>query len=185
MPQKGRSPGPGHCRTSPGESTGNTDPRDSRDPRNLPTLKGYQKLRLLKDLATSPSTPRELAHSHNLRLPALLRFRDAHKEEIAELSHAFQRGLPTDTSGMWITKKENRLAELEHEAEEIRNSLQDFRQNDIPWSRNHRDMIRTYLEILRTVADEIGAYPQRSAPPRQSGSTVHYIIDTDDAEQLQ
>jgi hypothetical protein len=86
---------------------------------------------------------------------------------------------------MWITRKENRLAELEHEAEEIRDTLDYYRQEGIYWSRSHRDMIRTYLEILRSVADEIGAYPQRQSQPARSGSTVHYVIDTEDSDSLQ
>jgi len=186
MAQNGRSPG-----RSPGRTTGNTTSARPDRPaaaRPAPGLRGYQRLRLLKDLATSPQTPREIAQNYGLRLPVLLAFREAHEQEIAELNHAFSRGLPTETSGLWITRKENRLAELENEAEQIRDTLQEYRDDGIPWSRSHRDMIRTYLEILRTVADETGAYPQRQAAPQRSGSTVHYVIDTgsqDATEALQ
>jgi hypothetical protein len=42
------------------------------------------------------------------------------------------------------------------------------------------------MGLLRQVADEVGAYPQRAQQPARTGSTVHYVIETepDDLEQL-
>jgi len=178
--RNGRSAGSSPAGSSPGESS--LSPQNDLPPR---AIRGYQRLRLLRDLATSPSTPRELARDTGIPLRELLQFRDEHQEEISELAAALSSNLQLETQGMWITKKSNRLAELENEAEEIRDTLQDFRDQGIPWSRSHRDMIRTYLEILRSVADETGAYPQRQSAPARSGSTVHYVIDTEDSESLQ
>jgi hypothetical protein len=176
MTPQGKSAGHSAKRQSPGESS---LPADQRP------IRGYERLRLLRDLATSPSTPRELARDYGIPYAVLRDFQQSHQEEIAELQQAIVTGQPTETQGMWITKKHNRLAELEHEAEQIRDTLQDYRDSDIPWSRAHRDMIRTYLEILRSVADETGAYPQRQSAPARSGQTVHYVIDTEDSESLQ
>src|SRR6266568_9220864 len=164
-------------RPSPGVSS--PDPSD--DPPRL--LRGYERLRLLRDLATAGDL-RPLARQYNLSQSELRVFEQEHQEEISELSSALTQGSNIETAGMWITKKNNRIAELEHEAEEIRNVLEDYRQDGIFWSRAQRDMIRTYLEVLRQVADETGAYPQRQSQPRQSGQTVHYVIDTEDSGNL-
>jgi len=165
-------------RPSPGVSS--PDPSPDDPPR---LLRGYERLRLLRDLATGAGQSQELAslaRQYNISQSELRIFQRDHQEEISELSSALSQGSNIETAGMWITRKENRIAELEHEAEEIRDTLEDYRQDGISWSRAHRDMIRTYLEILRSVADETGAYPQRQSSPRQSGQTVHYVIDTGD-----
>lgn len=181
--RNGKSPGRG---TQPSVSPPDPPQQDPEDEELPPRrIRGYQRLRLLRDLATSPSTPRELAHQYDLPLQELRTFQAEHQEEISELASALASNIPLETQGMWITQKPNRLAELEAEAEEIRDTLHDYREQGISWSRAHRDMIRTYLEILRAVADETGAYPQRQSAPARSGSTVHYVIDTEDTENLQ
>jgi hypothetical protein len=140
-------------------------------------IRGYERLRLIRDLALGELSPRELARDYRLSVETVIEFRESFHEEISELRAALANSLPIETAALWITRKQNRLAEMQAEAEEIRDFLEELRSSGIRWSRAHRDMLRTYLEILRQCADELGAYPQRNTAPARTGSTVHYVID--------
>jgi len=148
-----------------------------------PVLRGYRRRALLRDLAMGELSPRELAKKHDITIQDVLSTKETEAENIRELSQALSGTLNIEVAGLWIAQKQNRLAELEHEASEIREALRNLREDQrILWSRSHRDMIRTYIELLKTVADELGAYPQRDRTPQKLGQAVHYVIDTGDEE---
>jgi len=146
--------------------------------------RGYRRLELLADIAMGELSLREMAGREGVTQKELAEFRDVHATEVAEIRAALAGQLMRETAGLWITKKQNRLAEMQAEAEELRDYLAELRAGDSRWSRAHRDMLKAYLEIFRQAADELGAYPQRQAVPARSGQTVHYVIETDHVEAL-
>lgn len=150
-----------------------------------PPWRGYERLQLIRDLAMGELSPKELARNYGVQDIDIRYFAEDFREEINEVRLALQGTLSIETAGLWITKKQNRLAEYQQEAEEIRSFLQALRDKGFHWSRAHRDLLRSYLEILRATAEELGAYPQRSAPPQRAGTAVRYVIEVEDEEDLQ
>jgi predicted transcriptional regulator len=148
-------------------------------------LKGHERLRLIADLAMNELSHRELAHREGVTQADVKEFATAHVGEIAEVRAALAGQLAIESAGLWISKKQNRLAEYQNEAEEIRDFLADMRHQGIRWSRSHRDMLKLYFDIFKQAADELGAYPQRAQAPARTGQTVHYVIDTENPGALQ
>jgi hypothetical protein len=146
---------------------------------------GRARLALIRDLALGEWTHAELAAQLGLPTEDVVHFAEFHSEDISEVRAALAGQVAIETAGLWIAKKQLRIAEYQAEAERIDEFLAELRQNGLKWSRSHRDMLHTKLAVFRQVADELGAYPQRSAPAARTGSTVHYVIETDDLEAMQ
>jgi hypothetical protein len=144
-------------------------------------FRGFRELELVTDLAMGEWSLRELAEATGLPTSDIQEFADEHAREIVEVKAALAGQLARETAGMWIVKKQNRLAELQQMYSEVAEVQNRF--NNGPtgptWSRSHKDMVKARLDILRHVADELGAMPQRASQPARTGSTVHYVIDTD------
>jgi hypothetical protein len=180
MPPK-RVPRP----TSRGRATPSADEHPSIGAISFDELyRGHKRLELCRDLALSELSHRELAHREGVATADIAAFAQDHQTEIAEVRAALAGQLAIETAGLWISKKQNRLAEYQAEIEEIRDYLAELRGAGISWSRAHRDMLKMYMDMFRQTADELGAYPQRAQAPARTGQTVHYIIDTANPEAL-
>jgi Trp operon repressor len=144
--------------------------------------RGRARLNLVKELALGEWSPRELAEQIGIDQADIREFSDEFQDEIAEVRQALANNLAIEssTAGLWITSKVKRLAELQQAAEDIGEVLTQLHDEGIDWSRSHRDMHRARLDIFRQVADEMGAYPQRQAAPIRQGTTVHYVIESED-----
>lgn len=147
--------------------------------------RGHERRQLIIDLAMGESTYREIAARIGFSLKDVQAFAGEHEREIAECQQMLMGKLAEEVAGLWISRKANRLAEYQDQAEEIRTTLADLYDNGKYWSRDHKDMLRTYLDLFRQVAEELGAYPQRASAPAWTGQTVHYVIETDDTKALQ
>jgi hypothetical protein len=152
-------------------------------PSPLP-IRGRVRLGLIRDLAMGEWDYSSLARQTGFSARDIEAFAEEHAEEIAEVSQALSGQLPMETAGLWLTKKQNRLAEYQAEIEDIEQTIEELRANGVGWSRAHRDMLRIKIDLFRQAADELGAYPQRAAAPARQGSTVHYVIETDDNEAM-
>jgi hypothetical protein len=111
-------------------------------------------------------------------------FADEHATAIAEVRQALAGQLQRETAGLWITKKQFRIAELQGMYEMNQEALEEIEEMDakraaIGWSRARKDLFKTQMDLLRQVADELGAFPQRAQQPARTGQTVHYVIETD------
>jgi hypothetical protein len=146
-------------------------------------LRGYERLKLITDLAMDYLSEREIAEKEGVSARQVIAFKHQYVDEIAEVRAALTGQTAIETAGLWTTKKQYRLAEYQDQIEEIRTQLAEL--SGQPWTRSRRDMTRTLLELFRQVADELGAYPQRSTPPARQGQAVHYVIETEDNEALQ
>jgi hypothetical protein len=144
---------------------------------------GRARLALIRDLALAEWSPRELADQLGLPQEDIAYFANEHADDIAEVRQALAGQLAIETAGLWIAKKQLRIAELQAEVERIDETLKELREDrEISWSRSHRDMLHTKLAIFRQTADELGAYPQRQQPPARQGTTVHYVIESEDED---
>lgn len=184
MPGSGRSPAPGRRRAGQ-----DAPPHRRQPPRTLAPpgdiYRGYERLGLIADLAMGELSHRELAQRESVTIQEISEFAEAHMKEIAEVRAALAGQLAIETAGLWISKKQNRIAEYQDRAEVIRRTLHQWEAEGEPWSRSHRDMLKAYLDLMRQTADELGAYPQRQAAPARTGQTVHYIIETGNTGALQ
>lgn len=147
--------------------------------------RGKDRLALISDLAMNELSAREIALREGVKTEDIQRFREEHVTEIAEVRAALAGKLAIETAGLWITKKQNRLAEYQAQVEDIRDFLAELRETGVSWSRSHRDMLKVYLDLFKQTAEELGAYPQRAQAPAKTGQTVHYVIDTADPAVMQ
>lgn len=147
--------------------------------------RGRARLSLIRDLAMGEWSTSEIAHQLGLPKEDIDAFAKAEAEAISEYKLVLAGKLQEETAGLWIAKKQNRMAELQAEYEDVDEALRERRDGGFSWSTHHKDMIRAKLSILRAVAEELGAYPQRSEQPAHTGNAVHYIIEGEDMEALQ
>lgn len=149
--------------------------------------RGRARLALIRDLAMGEWSPQHLAKQMGLPTEDILEFKDRYEDEIQEVRSALAGQLAIETAGLWITKKQNRIAEYQQIADDIGDALAHLRRQSeeddkVNWSRAHREMNRQRMDVFRAVADELGAYPQRQSAPARSGTTVHYVIETDSTD---
>ncbi len=142
--------------------------------------RGRKRDALLLELAMEAESLDELARREGVEARDLGAFAEEYALEIVAIREAMVDRATIDTAGLWIAAKRARIAEYQADVEDIDATLAEYRQLGVPWSRSHRDMERIKLDLFRQVADELGAYPQRQAAPSRQGSTVHYVIETDD-----
>jgi hypothetical protein len=126
-----------------------------------------------------------LAKKYETTPQGIQAFADYYDEEIIEVSAALSGTLSIETAGLWATRKQQRLAELQQGIDDIDESLAALRESNVGWSRAHRDMFRARLDLYRQIAEELGAYPQRQTPPVHTGARVTYVIEAAEEGDLQ
>jgi hypothetical protein len=131
------------------------------------------------DIAQADFSFRDLAEATGLSVADIQAFADEHSREIDECRKSLLNQLAREAAGLWIADKASRIAELQAMYEEAREIHAALNSPTPTWSRSHKDIIKARLDILRHVADELGAMPQRAAQPARTGTTVHYVIETD------
>lgn len=169
----------------PQDSEPAQDIRDGRiiqDETGLP--RGRLKYALIRDLAMGEWEPSSLTVKYELAPEEIMLFAETYAEEIAEVSQALAGHLDISTAGLWVTAKQKRLAEYQQAIEDIDQALQSMRNGGVSWSRSHRDLFRARMDIYRQVADELGAFPQRSQAPARQGERVAYVIETENEGDL-
>lgn len=125
--------------------------------RQQAVLRGPIRVRLIHDLALDACTERALASEYGVSQPTIHEFKDRHRHQILLARDNIEDRL----SGLWITDKLNRLAELEDDVEQINMALATVGPTDRP---------RLYLakhRALRLAAEELG-----QLAPRKVDATV-------------
>jgi hypothetical protein len=150
--------------------------------------RGWPQLGLVRDLAFGEFSHQELASSLGCAAADIREFAEQHSEEIAETRAALAGQLAIETAGLWIAKRQNRLAEYQSDAEDLRGVIEALRKDGRLGGKVHHDTVRTRIAILRAVAEELS--------PRQTGLTirptagtddknvVHYVIEDPDVEAM-
>jgi len=170
-----RPTGHGGRATSPGRSPG-------------PALRGRVALALIRDLALGEWNHAHLGKQIGLTAAEVRAFAEDHAGEVAEVSAALAGRLAVETAGLWISKKQNRVAELQEMYEDGLAVLAHLRTLPLTdgaglGSRRHATTTRTQLAILGAVAAEYE--PRRGQPGTQDDSkVVHYIIEGPETEYL-
>lgn len=163
-------------------------PRPGPAPVHLADLyRGWPRLALIRDLAFGEFSPAEIAANIGGGCTAqdVLDFRADHEEEITEVRAALAGQLAIETSGMWITKRQNRLAELQADMEDLRTAVEALRDERKLGGQQHRDVVKTRVTVLRAVADELSPR-QTGVKPKvaDDGNVVRYIVEDPDSEAM-
>jgi chaperonin cofactor prefoldin len=125
--------------------------------------KGWTKRTLMHELARMEKTQTKLAEEHNVTVSAINQFKTRHATEIQELKNKIE----DQFAGLWITKKENRLAEYQQAFEDIENELEGGGM-DV-------DYVKAKIKILKSVAEEMGHLPSRTTVQVQTTPVVYQV----------
>lgn len=131
-------------------------------------LRGYKKLELMRHLATGEHSQAYLAELYDLTESGVSAFKRRNAQEIQEIVD----NIDDRFAGMWIAKKEKRIAEYLSQVELV----QDSTDADAP-------MLRVAQAALRAVADELGDIPNKSTVEVKA-ETVTYTVEGVDLETL-
>jgi hypothetical protein len=144
--------------------------------------RGRARLALIRDLAMQEWSHAEIAADLGVPTSDVAAFAAEHGDEISEVRAALAGQLAIETAGLWITKKQYRLAELQADFEDTADEIAGLRSQKAAnlgvGSRKHYNLNRIRLSILAAVANEIE--PRRPGPKLDepdADNVVHYVID--------
>jgi hypothetical protein len=118
-------------------------------------------------------------------------FAAEHTTEIAEVSQALAGKLALETAGLWISKKQNRVAELMslyEDGDELMLYLRNLGVDDTKGlgSRRHTQLVRSQLAIMAQVAAEY--QPVRGGPVGTGAdgesNVLHIVLEGPETEDL-
>jgi hypothetical protein len=115
-------------------------------------------------------------------------FAAQHEEDILEVRAALAGRLALETAGLWISKKQNRLAEYQSDVEDLNQFIAELRERNACGSAPHREALKTKVVMLKAVADELtprGALAVRAAKGEDESNVVRYVIEDPDIEEMQ
>lgn len=165
--------------------------------------RGRAKMALLRDLAMGEWTDATIARSVGVPTVVIQDFRETYEHEINEVRLALAGQLAVESSGLWISKQYNRLAEMQQDFEDIdfvidvmrentkTSLMQDmdgsdsmvkgdtFDTNMLLGSRRHQNLLRSKLALLKSVADELDPRRKSKDSEQDEGNTVKYVITSD------
>lgn len=107
-------------------------------------LRAHEKYDLKRELAEGKLTQQELADRYGVTKQAISQFAQRHSREIEEIRADWENVL----AGMWVAKKEKRLAALMEMADAFEEDATDKRAPKAA---------RIRQQILRQIAEELGA----------------------------
>lgn len=138
-------------------------------------IRGAVKWGIIRDLAEGKSQS-SIARMYGVSQALISKFNTEHADEIGEV-----RGKLEDAyEGLWIADKKRRVAEYQAVAEEMR----DLESESVAMGKvTVVEARRAQMAALRSVADELGAIPQRV---QVEGGTnpVRHILEGVDPEAL-
>lgn len=149
--------------------------------------RGRARLGLIRDLAMGEWSNAEIARQAGLPTSDIASFAAEHSMEIAEVRAALAGELAIETAGLWITKKQNRLAEIQSDFEDTQQLIAQMRHEKAVnlgvGSRRHYNLNRIRLALLKAAAEEIEG-SRRSGPKtgdeNADDNVVHYVIEAGD-----
>jgi len=155
--------------------------------------RGRARLALIRDLAMGEWSFQELAQACGTVQAAIAQFASEYADEIVEVRAALAGRLAIETSGLWVTKKQNRLAEYQADIEDLDRVLLAMKEEGITTrgddkilgglgSKRHHSLIRSKLALFKAVADEIEPRSRTltRTQDEDDANTVHYVIEAGD-----
>jgi hypothetical protein len=140
--------------------------------------RGRMRLAFIRDLALGEWSYRELANQIGVPVVEVATFAAMHADEITEVRAALAGELAIETAGLWISRKHNRVAEIQALLEELREDIDIARRKE-PGGKEHNNLVRSYLIAMRSAADEY--LPSRT--DRNSGEVDNgpsFVIEAED-----
>lgn len=147
--------------------------------------RGRVRLRLIRDLAMGEWDVASIADREGCDVSDIVEFQTSFAEDIQEVRLALAGQLAIESAGLWITRKQHRIAEMQSDFEDMGQVLDQMRagtyrptDNDGSnlGSRRHRHLIKSRLDILAAVADELSPRNTTTGDPMDP-NVVHYVID--------
>jgi hypothetical protein len=87
---------------------------------------GRTRLALIRDMALGELSDRELSLRITCDLPTIKAFRALYADEITEVRAALAGQLAVETAGLWISHRQNRVAEYQSDVELINQAMRDL-----------------------------------------------------------
>jgi hypothetical protein len=140
-------------------------------------LRGHIRLKLIRELAMDVVTQQELAKRFGVDQNTIRTFRDRNEDDIREVRDSLLQEVVSETAGLWISKKANRIAEYQEDVEKLNESLARW----VPGADYRLDMaakglMATKHNALKNVAEELAQLPTRSSAPQVDENVFHYTI---------
>lgn len=150
--------------------------------------RGHGRLTLIRDLALGEFTYVEIARRYGLDSRDIETFSQDFEKDIAEVRAALAGHLAIESAGLWVAKKQNRLAELQDDIEDCNMAIAQMRVMPVGndgyesglGSRRHMNIARTKLNALVAVANELGPIEKRQGEDDRGKNMIHYVIEADD-----
>lgn len=133
---------------------------------NKLVIRGYRRLEVIRLLASGMSAV-EVAVRYNVPASAMTAWQDENLHEIDMV----RKDIDSPFAGLWISKKEYRLAELQEDLQELNVRLARAT-DDVDFVR----LIRAKHRALYQAADEMGQLPTKAQPVKE-GNALHYVIE--------
>lgn len=135
--------------------------------------RGWQRQALVHDLALNEKTQAQLARQYGISRAAVCEFNKRHQATILEV----RADLDNEFAGLWISEKKRRVAELQGQADMLRELIEEERnrasqlgftaEGDSIFSgpdlENIARLSRRLEATLRNAAEELGQLPSRVA----------------------
>jgi hypothetical protein len=173
------------------------------DPSQL--YRGRTRMALLRDLAMGEWTHSSIANSVGVPTEIIDDFAETYEVEITEVRTALAGQLAIESAGLWISKKYNRLGELQSDFEDIdvvidvmrKNTKVKIEQNALSsgsdsmvkgdtfdtdlllGSRRHQNLLRSKIAILKAVADELAPRNNKDKEEKDETAQIRYVIEQD------
>ncbi len=146
----------------------------------LELYRGRARLALIRDLAMGEWSHRELAQQMGVTQTEVATFAAMHAMEVSEVRSALAGELAIETAGLWVSKRQNRVAELQSDIESLEEDIAAARNVFGPGSKEHVNLLRTRLIALKQVADEYHPARLEKESSGDAPNMVHYVIESDD-----
>lgn len=127
----------------------------------------YRVHELCRELAVAEVKRVDLARKYGVSGAAITKFAKAHKGQIAEI----KAHLDDEFAGLWITRKENRLAALQA----------DFELASDEARASHHEWVKARIQITHAVAEELGQLPNKQNITI-GGTVRHELVGVDVSE---
>ena len=150
--------------------------------------RGWPRLGLIRDLAFGEFSHAQIAADIGCSAADVAEFAAQHEEDILEVRAALAGRLALETAGLWISKKQNRLAEYQSDVEDLNQFIAELRERNACGSAPHREALKTKVVMLKAVADDLtprGALAVRAAKGEDESNVVRYVIEDPDIEEMQ
>jgi hypothetical protein len=164
--------------------------------------RGKARMALIRDLAMGEWNDETIARSIGVPAIEIETFKEQYSNDISEVRQALAGQLAIESAGLWISKKYNRVSELQSDFEDIdlvidvmrRNTREqihtlqsgsdsmvkgdEFDTNLLLGSRRHQNLLRAKIAILKAVADEYAPNKQQKQE-NEEDSSIRYVITQD------